>query len=222
MTEQTQHAPPDDQLAEEWGDDILFYLPDVPFEEADPGPIDTYHAERNLEVVRALEDELARDEEHAAQEARRITEWLARRRERAEKALSWRRYQLHLLLKKEGLKTMNLVNGTLKSRAGRAAVVVEDEEAFLAWVEKQDEALRERLTNTKVIVKPDKKELKKHLEATMGDDIVAGVDIVQGDPTFKAEPKRDAPPVDPRAGLLIDLQERLARLEATEEPSEEM
>ena len=109
--------------------------------EYDPGgePIDAPRANRFLRRLAILERAEREAEDQAQQEIARVHEWIDERRRRIDADRRWLESALEAYARntheQTGLKTFNLVGGTLRLRPARPNVVVVNEEALIAWAE---------------------------------------------------------------------------------------
>jgi len=115
---------------------------------------DDEDAERYLESIRALRAELGRDTAHRDKELERIYEWFDEREATIKKRIDRFAERLREYLMLKGKKTMKLINGTVKTRAGSISTVVHDVAAFMKWAEKHPQYLR-------IKKEPDKTAIKK-------------------------------------------------------------
>jgi phage host-nuclease inhibitor protein Gam len=112
--------------------------------EADPDgePIDAPQANRFIRRIALLDKALADAEEQASAEIALVHEWIEERRRRIEADRRWLVSALEAYARnaheRTGLKTFNLVGGTLRLRPARPNVVVVNEDALIAWAEAND------------------------------------------------------------------------------------
>ena len=139
---------------------------------------DAHEVERQLQRLGAIRTEIQANFEHAEAEAMRATEWAADRNGGLRKSAASLEASLAAYLQQQDKKTLFLINGTLKVRAGRESVEITDERAL------QDAGSPDYFRTTTPTA-PDKKAILDHIKAT--GEIPAGCDLVRSPDTFTVE-----------------------------------
>ncbi len=151
----------------------------------EPPPItrDAIHAEEQLEKVGEIDAEIEKVAAHASAMIDKAETWKARETEKLERSRAFYAGSLQGYLYASGEKTLKLVNGTLKVRAGRQRVEILDEETFRITGKAYARGL---LREVPAQFEPDKKAILDWIKANKG-EIPDGANLVTGDDTFTVE-----------------------------------
>lgn len=93
--------------------------------------MDRLKADQLLQLAEKLEDEIAGVNKLADDEVALIESYRQSETERLQRKLGYITFQLEQFMRGTGERTLRLVRGELKLRAGRDRVIIENEEAFL-------------------------------------------------------------------------------------------
>jgi hypothetical protein len=120
-----------------------------------------------------LEQQKIRD--HANAQIEKIRDWEAIQLKKTGNRIRWHEGGLRGFLYHTGKKTLKLVNGILKKRAGSKSIVIEDPKAFC------ESALEEFVTTT-ITKSPSKKAIMAHFKES--GEIIDGTDVITGDDSY--------------------------------------
>jgi len=141
---------------------------------------DELEAERHLTSMQRLELEDAKLQAHRDAMIERANDWYDKQSKPLAKRSMWHSDALKAYLSIVGKKTLKLVNGVIKSRAGGEKTVVDDSQ-FLPWAEENYPTL----INETTTYTPIKKDIKKlHKEKGI---LPPGVEFVVSEDSFKVE-----------------------------------
>lgn len=101
-----------------------------------------------------------------------------------ERRIAWYEQGLFGFLRATGKKTLKLVNGVIKARAGKASVQVKDEEAFYRWC--SENGLSNGLVRASERRSIDKVAVLAFIQ-TQGGELPDGVDLAPGETRFTVE-----------------------------------
>ena len=138
---------------------------------------DLGRAERSLVALGLWREEESWVKAHAKKEIERIKLWEEIELKRVHKRIGFHELGLFTYLKALKKKSVKLINGTLRSVAGRETVQILDAEKFC-------EAYPE-LATMKTTLTPNKNEILKHIKAT--GEIPEHVDLVKSNTSYKAD-----------------------------------
>lgn len=158
-------------------------------------PEDLEQAEYHAKIARRVAADLHAVEAHAQAQIAEIQAWHDRQTVRLNRQLNWRKDALRYFLAGSNKKTIDLVNATIRRRAGRSSIQVEDPDAFFQYVD------REHLEDlVRVRREPEKKAIQDHLKKT--GELPAGVTVVTGEESFSVSfPDDEKAPQAPKTGL---------------------
>ena len=167
----TAHLKPDNWLMSDDEMDAMYATQSETVEDAIPSLESQQQAERHLQSMAHWEARKQALVDHAIAEHDRIDAWLASNVGPIDRRLAWHRRGLEAFCLNLG-KSVKLIYGTLKYKAGRERIEVSDPVTFLAWA--KENALE--LIRLKVIEEPDKTAIKNHIH--LGKAIPPGSDMV--------------------------------------------
>ena len=165
------NIPPDNFLftEEEW--EAQAAISDLPVIEGQG------QAEDHLKTLAYHHGELEAIKAHAAEQHAKIAGWEAHEIEKVQRRITWHQNGLQAFLWNTGLKTLNLIHGTLKRNAARESVIITDEDALRLWAASHpQEVLRP------VKPAPDKKAILALVKST--GELPDGVEIEKGEDSF--------------------------------------
>ena len=125
-------------------------------------------AEDHLRALAYHRDELWKVLCHFEAELGRIEAWREKQDQRIHRRIAWHERCLAAWFKSTGAKSANLINGTVRNKAGRERVDITDASAI------PQEYLREKVTYD-----PDRKRILAALKET--GEIVPGTEVVRGE-----------------------------------------
>lgn len=166
------------------GDDVTY----VDYDEEIDGSIENLTvtseeiAEDTLEVIAYWANKAEAIKRHAQQRAQRIEEWRQGELEKIERKIAWHEHGLERLLATRKAKTINLINGTLKRRAGREYIRLPDSLDEQNQIFQSLSISHPDLVERKVQLKLDKAKAIKHIRDT--GEIPDGLDVERAEERF--------------------------------------
>ena len=134
-------------------------------------------AESHLQALAYHHGSLEAIQNHAAEQRAKIIAWETCETEKIQRRITWHQNGLQAFLWNTGLKTMNLIHGTLKRIAARESVVITDEDALRLWAASHpQEVLRP------VKPAPDKRAILALVKST--GEMPDGCEIEKGEDSF--------------------------------------
>ena len=143
----------------------------------------SYDVEDSLKHLKYWRGVMTAAEEHHIHEVGKANAWLgAKQKEYLEKT-AYHESVCRAHLEASGKKTLSLINGTLKKRAGRDSIVILDEKQLEAWAREQ--GVMDTFFRTKVTVAPDKKAVMDYIKD--GGELPLGIDISTAEDTYTVD-----------------------------------
>ncbi len=118
----------------------------------------------------------------ASRERARIDELERRQLASIERRIAWHEGGLRAFLDATGKRAWRGLQGSLSWRAGRERVEVQDEAAFLAWADTQDEDAQEQLVKTTTA--PSKSGIAAWIKGEGAGEVPAGIELMRGEDTL--------------------------------------
>ena len=142
---------------------------------------DELEAERHLESMQRVQRDIDKLAAHRDAMIKRAEDWYDERSSSLSNRTAWHLDGLRNYLSLTGKKTLKLIGGVIKTRAGSEKTIVDDEK-FMEWAILNG---YDNLITTKTTHAPKKAEIKKWVNE--GGTIPPGVSFEKSDASFKVE-----------------------------------
>ena len=143
----------------------------------------SYDVEDSLKHLAYWRAEMAQARAHYDIEVGKAEVWILNEEIKYKDKIAYHESVCRAHLEASGKKTLSLINGTLKKRAGRDSIVILDEKQLEAWALEQ--GVRDQFFRTKVTVAPDKKAVMDYIKD--GGELPLGIDISTAEDTYTVD-----------------------------------